>query len=250
MRGGGAARTHQHEIARVITTLHRDAADAVHHVVVDDGVHAIGRAFDRDAERIRNLGLDRLPGLREIERQLAAQKAIRVEIAQHEVGVRRRRLRAALAVTGRPRLRARRLRADLDEAEGVDPADRAAARTQRFHLDHRHADAIAQEVDVLVEVGLPVLGERDVEGRATHVHRDHVLLLERCGDIEARLRSRRRAGIDCVDGTVRHGLADGETTVGLEVAHRLLGAERAEIGIHRRHIAPHHGGQIGVHHRG
>ena len=50
--GRRAAGADQHEVARVIAALHRHAADAVHHVAVDDGEHAIGGALDRHAERI------------------------------------------------------------------------------------------------------------------------------------------------------------------------------------------------------
>ncbi len=58
-----------------------------------------------------------------------------------------------------------------------------AARAQRFHLDHRHADAVAQEVDVLVDVGRSVLGQRDVKRRAAHVDGDDILLAEGFADI-------------------------------------------------------------------
>ena len=96
---------------------------------------------------------------------------------------------------------------------------------------------------------MAVLGQRDVEGGTAHVDGDHVLLLERGGYIEARLRCGRRAGVDGVDGAVRHRLTDGKAAVGLEVAHRLLRPQRAEIGIHRLHIFAHDRGEIGIHHR-
>ena len=115
-------RPHQHEVARIVAAFHRDAADAVDHVAVDDGVHAVGGTLDGNPQWIGDF-LHRLAGLLEIERQLAAEQAIGIEIAQHQIGIRCRRFGTALPVAGRPWFRARRLRADLDEAERVNPAD-------------------------------------------------------------------------------------------------------------------------------
>ena len=49
---GRAAGADQHEVARIVTAFHRHPADAVYHVAVNDGEHAVGGALDRYAERI------------------------------------------------------------------------------------------------------------------------------------------------------------------------------------------------------
>ena len=110
--GSGAAGADQHEIARIIAALDRDAADAVHHVVVDDGEHAVGGLFGRHAQWVGD-ALKRCPGLVDAERQFAAEKTVGIEIAQHQIGVGRRRLDSALAIAGRSRIGAGRLRPDL-----------------------------------------------------------------------------------------------------------------------------------------
>ena len=116
MRRRGAAGADKDEVARVIAPFDRDAPDAVHHVVVDDGEHAIGRLFGRKAERI-GYAHKRATRLLDAERQLAAEQSVRIEIAQHQIGIRRGGLDAALAIAGGAWISARRLRTDLQEAE-------------------------------------------------------------------------------------------------------------------------------------
>ena len=60
------------------------------HVVVDDGVHAIGRTLHRDAEGIGYLGLDRLLRLVEVERQLAAEQAVVEGLAKKRADLKKR----------------------------------------------------------------------------------------------------------------------------------------------------------------
>ena len=68
---------------------------------------------------------------RGIERHAPAVEIVRIEIAEHDAGVGHRRLVAAAAVAGRPRHGAGALRADAQQAAGVDPGDRAAAGADR-----------------------------------------------------------------------------------------------------------------------
>ena len=72
---------------------------------------------------------------------------------------------------------------------------------------------------------MAVLGQRDIKRRAAHVDGDDIGLLEWRRYEEPGLWSRCRAGVDGIDRAVGHRLAYGEATVGLEVAHRLLGAQ-------------------------
>ena len=108
-----------------------------------------------------------------LELHLAAQEEAGVEPAEHDVGVGDRRLRAAAAVGRRPRIRARALRADLQEAAGIDPADRAAARADGARRNALHAHG-QPELDL--EVGrverLAVDDQADVAARSAHVQRD------------------------------------------------------------------------------
>src|SRR6218665_1756214 len=64
---------------------------------------------------------------------------------------------------GRPCSGSSQLRAIFERSHVVDPADRAATGTQRFDLDHRGADAVAQKIVVLGDLGLALVRQRDVE---------------------------------------------------------------------------------------
>ena len=63
---------------------------------------------------------------------------LRVEAAEHHVGVGHGRARAAAAIGGRAGPRAGALRPDAERAAGIDIGDRAAARADRVDVDHRH----------------------------------------------------------------------------------------------------------------
>ena len=99
----------------------------------------------REAERRSDMLHDRaLRGL-DVERfQFAAERTLRIDAAEHHVGVGQGRPRVALTVAGRPRHRAGALRPDLQQAAAIDPGDRAAARADGGDLHHRGADDEAE----------------------------------------------------------------------------------------------------------
>ena len=70
-------------------------------------------------------------------RELVADRAFRVDAAEHDIGVGERRARVAGAVAGRPGKRTGAFRPHLEQATLVDARDRAAARSDRRDLDHR-----------------------------------------------------------------------------------------------------------------
>ena len=96
-------------------------------------------------------------------------------MAEHDVGVRHGRLLAVLSVRGGARLRAGRLRAD---AKGLRQlrhvSDRAAARSDRVHVDGRHLDAEMADRGLPPDRRLAVLAERDVRRSAAHVKGEDV----------------------------------------------------------------------------
>ena len=163
--------------------------------------------------------------LLQIERQPAAEQPLRIEIAEHEIGVGDGRLGAALSVAGRTRVCAGALRADLQQPHAVDPADRAAARAERLDLNHRNADPVSQHVDVLADIGHAVARQRDVERRAAHIDGNDVLLLERRGDEQAGLGRRGRPGIDGVNRPFGDRLAEAQSAVRLKIPDRIFRAE-------------------------
>ncbi len=82
--------------------------------------------------------LDRLRRRASVDLQIAAEEMLGIQPAEHDLGVRHRRLVAALAVAGRAGLGAGRARADAEGAARIDIGDRAAAGADRVDVDHRH----------------------------------------------------------------------------------------------------------------
>ena len=101
-----------------------------------------------EAERLRHLLLDRLARQVRVELQVAAERQVGVEAAEHHLRVGHGRLLAAAAVAGRSGLRAGRARADVEAARLVDVGDRAAAGADRHEVDHRRQHRMAADVGV------------------------------------------------------------------------------------------------------
>ena len=95
-----------------------------------------------------------------VEGHVAAEEVVGVEDAEQQIGVGDRRLGAALAVAGRARVGAGRLRPDLQQAEVVDPGERAAAGADLDQVDRRHGDREARALLEAVDAG-------DLEARST-----------------------------------------------------------------------------------
>ena len=242
--------TVQHKVARIIAAFNRNPADCVDHVVVHDGEHPESRLFDGQVQRLCQTRRNGFACGLHVQRQASAHQAIGVQIAQDKVRVGRRGFFATLVIAGRAGFRTCRLRTHLQQTHRVDPADRAATCAKCFDLDHRNADAVSQEVDVLGHVGPPVTGQRDVKRRAAHIDGDDVLQIPRLANIKCGLRGRSGAGVDGIDRLIRHHRTHRQTAIRLEVAHRVFRAEALKIAVNRLDIARKDRGQIGVHHGG
>ena len=94
-------------------------------------------------EKIKTVG-DAYMVVGGLPREAAADRAFGVDAAEHDVGVRHRRPRAARAVAGGAGDGARALRTHREEARGVHAGDGAAARADRRDLDHWRADHRAE----------------------------------------------------------------------------------------------------------
>ena len=141
----GAAEARERVAADVVAALHGNLADGVRHVVDRDPQEP-----ERQLGGVRGLaggGTD-IPGqlpeadgdARGVERQIApipedVREELRAEASEHHVAIGQGE-RAAAAVRGRARHRARGFRADAQPC-AVQPADRAAARGDRVDLQHR-----------------------------------------------------------------------------------------------------------------
>ena len=165
-----------------------DAADAVGHVLVHDGADAVSGVRQFNLERVGNVVAYGALGFFFAQLHFAAQSRFGIQIAQHNVGIGHGRQIAALLVASGARVRAGAVWAHFQHAKRIHMRNRAAACAQGFHVYHRHADAVAQEVDVAVEAGLAVFGHGDVKRGAAHVHGNHVVDAKRLGNEQACLR--------------------------------------------------------------
>ena len=151
MERARAAHRHHRVAARVAALLHDVHAGRPGHVLAHQVVDAPRRFRDgkpqgRGEPRHRGLGGGGVEG------HPAAQEIARVQVAEEQVRVRHRRMAAAQPVAGGTGLGARALRPDLEQSELVDPRDRASARADLHHVDHRR---VHREAASLLETGGP-----------------------------------------------------------------------------------------------
>ena len=198
----------QRAAARIMAALDRDDAQGGGHVGVHDLDHARRRLGRAHPERRADLLAQRPLRRRRVDRQVAAEQRLPVEIAQHDVGVADGGLGAAAAIADRARLRTGALRADLQRAAGIDPGDAAAAGADLGEVDDGHADRVAGAVQPAVDVAVAAhlvfgrhshLAAGDQAGlrrRAAHVERDQVGPAELPADQRGGDDAGRRAGLD------------------------------------------------------
>ena len=117
----------QHELARVVAALHRHEAQCIHHGRVGDLHDAVCGGHDVQPERVGAFLLDRRARRGHVQLDLTAEKVVRVEAAEHQVGVGHRGLAAAFAVADRTGVGAGAARTDAQRAAGIHPGNRAAA---------------------------------------------------------------------------------------------------------------------------
>src|SRR3972149_3273221 len=152
-------------------------ARRVGHVLVDDLMDAPGRLLGSHLERLCQ-PFQRRFGAVHVELHLAAEKIVWIEITQYEVGVGHRRLRTALPIANRSGVSAGTLRSNLEQTEGIDPRDAAAAGADLDHVDprdaHRQAAPFAKTIyavdfELVGLERLAVLDDAELCRRAAHV---------------------------------------------------------------------------------
>ena len=143
----GSTERNEYELARIEPPVNGDELDLVGHVFVgrfDDGVR---RGFHlrsgTRAELPANL-LQRRDGRNRVKSDLPAQEIVRVEAAQHEVGVSCRGLGSTLAIAHRAWIGSGTTWTNLEQTALVDPGDAASARPERSDIDAGDRDGDAE----------------------------------------------------------------------------------------------------------
>src|SRR5258708_5959294 len=130
---------------------------------------------------------DRLARAFEIERKLAANQRLRVQVSKQQIRIRDSWLRSAAAVTNGTRFRSGAARADFDAAGFVHRGDTAAAGADFRDVDSRNLHRVAGTLDhaltehgTTTDLGLAADAELIVfdngcfGGRTAHVEHHHV----------------------------------------------------------------------------
>ncbi len=159
MQRTATAERHGGESPRIVSALDRDQADGAGHAGVGDPDDGLGRLHHVEAERASDVRRDGALRRLDVEaRKLAADRALGVDAAEHDMRIGEGRALVALSVAGGPGPRAGALGADLQQPAAIDRGDRAAAGTDGGDLDHRRADDEA-------EIDGALRGERGLAGR-------------------------------------------------------------------------------------
>ena len=108
----------------------------------------------------------------------SAGKVLRIQPAEHEIGVRDGGLRSPQSVTCRSGLGARTLRPDSQRAARIYPGDRAAARADFYQVDHGSPDGVPVCAAESASAALRLGPHRVVLGHPRLAAEDHAHL---CG---------------------------------------------------------------------
>ncbi len=252
VQGAGAAVGDQREVAGVVAALHGHEPQRTRHVLVDDRDDSLGGLLGRvEAHRVGNR-LHGCPRRLDVERHLAAEQARR-EMAENDVGIRNRRLGAALAIRGRAGLGACRLGTDAQRFRQLRHVrDRAAACADGVHVHRGHLDPEVTDRRLAPDRRLPVLAERHVSRRPAHVEREDVVVARLARDEQRAGDAARRAGEDAVDRVAGGFACRHQARVGAEDVHFGFGADPAQLLLEAvdivRHLRPHvrvHAGRQG-----
>ena len=234
-----AAEREQREVLGIEPLLEEREADRARHVRDSDLQNAFGCGFGRERQACRDMRRDRRACCGVVETHGAAEKELRVDAAEHDIGIGYRRLRAAAAVAGRPRLGAGALRSDAQATALLDARNGAAARADGADLDHREAHRQAVDRPLRDEARAAAVDDRDVVARAAHVDRDDVRHGEALGDGLGGERAAARPREQEPRGQQRRRLRAHDAAVRLHEIDRCLEARVFQPSPQALEIAPH-----------
>ena len=199
-----------------------------------------------------DLVFERLSRQLGVDLYLAAEIIVRIDAAEHDLGVGIGRLGAAGAVAGRARHRPHALRADIENAALIDPADRATAGADVDGIDRRQAAGhVPENLPFVGDRRLTAIDDRDIVGRAAGFERNDVLEAGQRADVTGktnRAGDRRRMECACRklqrlvhadDAAARRRHQDSAVVapIGLETVGQALQIILED----RRHIGIEHG---------
>ena len=124
--------------------------------------------------RLRSISLepfgDQAARALEIQSEISAQKALRLQPAEQQIGIRHRGLGAA-AITDRTGIGSGGFGPDPQRSAGVEAGDGASAGAYSMNVEHGYADGEAGNLGLAAGAGFAV-HQRNIGGSAAHVERD------------------------------------------------------------------------------
>ena len=249
VHGAGAAEGDQGQIARIEALLGRADPHGAFHVGVGDADDPRRRRLGRQPERRADPLHERPPRGIEIHPHLAAQEAIRMEPAEHQVGVGHGRLVAAAPIGGRPGFGARALRSDVQTVELVQPGDAAGPGANGVDLDHGQHHGMLRDAAFGGHAQLAPVDQRDIRAGAAHVDAQQVAPLPRPADpLDGECTTRRTRG-NQANRIVLGGVDRERAAVGLHEQNLRVGQDRPDARPQLLQVARNqgHGGGVQRH---
>jgi hypothetical protein len=252
---GRTAKCDQRPRAQILAALDGVHARGIRHVLVHQLADAERRVIGFQPERRADPLDDGSFGGGAIERNFAAGESIWIDAAEHHVGVRHGRLRTALPVANRTRLRARAVRPHGDALERVEPRVGAAARADLHHLDHRNAQRQAAAFEKAVNPrhfqhtrGLRprLVDQADFRRGAAHVERQHLIEPVLPGDAAGEYGARRRPRLDEAHRIANSGLDRGNPAARCHQQQRTGKAGALKLAFQSAEITSHQRLDVGV----
>jgi len=210
-----AAEGEQRKTPRVDSAADRNEPYPLGHRRVDDPMNAARSANPIDAE-LDGDGVDRRLGRQAVEPAAPAEKAFRIEIAKHQIGVGHGRGTAAVGIAGGTGHRTRALRADMQDAAGIDPGDRPPAGADAGDIEAAECDRLAGDPAGRREARPASDDQRDVGARPAHVERDQIALVDQLRRIDAAGDTAGRSGEHCTGGQPARFIDRSHPTVRLD----------------------------------
>ncbi len=168
MEPARAAESDQRELSRIVAVLNRDHAYRLFHRRVYHPDDSSGELFRR---KLRPVPLEpfghQAACALEIESEISAQKALRLQPAEQQVGIRHRGLGAA-TVADRTRIRSSRFRTDAQGAAGIEAGDGTSPSAYSMNVEHGHANREPGDLGLAAGAGFAIY-QRNVGGGAAHV---------------------------------------------------------------------------------
>ena len=250
VQGPGAAIGHHGEARRVQPPLGGDALDRIGHGRRRNPENTFGGLRNIKAERLGNLRRNGPFGGFPVQFHLAAQEAVRVQTAQHKIGVRHRRPVSAEAVTGRAGVRAGAFRPHVKGAGLVQKGEAAAAGADLEDIHHGDLNGQSLLVTAYQRVAdgqhLAVMDHAGLGGGAPHIEGNRVLEAENMAKGARSDDPRRRARLQHPDafGTGLPGFK--KAAGGLDHEEGAIEAACPDVAVDPVHIAAHRGSDVGI----